>query len=153
MLCTAHRLLDGTPVKQPSKSGKTMVSHFALPDSREGILYKAVHRGHPCTKWVTESSENYKWAYDLFTELCKEYTYRYGKTHKCQQDLLVPLKQLPTNIPQGGLTEMPLAMGSNPECMFEDAVKSYRAFYQTKQARFAMKWTKRKQPEWFHAIV
>jgi len=37
--------------------------------------------------------------------------------------------------------------------MFEDAVKSYRAFYQTKQARFDMKWTKRKQPEWFHAIV
>jgi len=34
-----------------------------------------------------------------------------------------------------------------------DPVKSYRAFYQTKQERFAMKWTKRKVPEWFHAIV
>ena len=26
-------------------------------------------------------------------------------------------------------------------------------FYQTKQDRFKMLWTKRKQPEWFNAIV
>ena len=40
-------------------------------------------------------------------------------------------------------------MGSNPECMFDDPVKSYRAFYQTKQYRFDMKWSKRQVPEWF----
>ena len=45
-------------------------------------------------------------------------------------------------------------MGSNPECvvnglMGTDAVESYRNFYKTKQARFNMVWTKRKQPEWF----
>ena len=50
-----------------------------------------------------------------------------------------------------GMTPFKLAMGSNPECMFEDAVKSYRAFYHTKQAKFNMAWTKRPQPEWFNA--
>ena len=43
------------------------------------------------------------------------------------------------------------SMGSNPECMFEDPVKSYQAFYKTKQERFSMDWTKRPTPEWFTA--
>jgi hypothetical protein len=41
-------------------------------------------------------------------------------------------------------------MKANPECMFpNDPVRSYREFYQTKQARFKMLWTKRDIPEWF----
>ena len=47
----------------------------------------------------------------------------------------------------------PLAMGSNPECMdHDDPIASYRAFYQTKQARFPMIWTKRKTPTWFKSL-
>jgi hypothetical protein len=30
-----------------------------------------------------------------------------------------------------------------------DVVESYRAFYQTKQDRFKMVWSKRPIPEWF----
>jgi len=34
--------------------------------------------------------------------------------------------------------------------MFPDnPVKSYRMFYQTKQSRFKMAWTKRPMPDWF----
>jgi hypothetical protein len=41
-------------------------------------------------------------------------------------------------------------MKANPECMYpNDPVKSYRMFYQTKQERFKMAWTKRDIPEWF----
>jgi hypothetical protein len=41
-------------------------------------------------------------------------------------------------------------MKSNPECMNpNDVVGSYRAFYQTKQERFRMAWTKRPIPDWF----
>ena len=48
------------------------------------------------------------------------------------------------------MTPFKLAMTSNPECMFEDAVKSYRAFYHTKQDRFKMAWEKtRTKPYWF----
>ena len=37
-----------------------------------------------------------------------------------------------------------------PECIVEnDPVQSYRNFYQTKQHRFKMVWTKRDKPEWF----
>ena len=168
MLSTAHRMLDGKPERRPSKSGKTMQQYYKLPDEREHILYKAVHKFHPCTKWTMQSKDNYRWHYRLFEMLCDEYTYRYGKKHKTA-NLLKPLLRLPKNIPDEYISEEahrwsrknldysyprmtipPLAMKSNPECMFpEDPVKSYRKFYKTKEARFKMAWTKRPKPTWF----
>lgn len=151
MLSTAHRMLDGAEERRPSKSGKTNVKYWVLPDRRENVLYKAVHMYHPCTVWTTESIQNYNWHYKHFIALCDEYKYRYGKTHKTDTLLRDVLKVPPMNIPTIQRTPFKLAMGSNPECMFADPVKSYRAFYQTKQDRFVMKWTKRNIPEWFHA--
>ena len=46
MLSTAHRMLDGDQELRPSKSGKRMVKYWVLPDSREEIIYKAVHTCH-----------------------------------------------------------------------------------------------------------
>jgi hypothetical protein len=150
MLSTAHRILDGELGRRRSKSGKTMVRYWEHPSSNwENILYKAVHTGHPCTVWTMESSDNYFWHYNHFVALCDEYTYRYDKLHKSDRELREILSHLPDNIPRGNQTAFKLAMKSNPECMFEDAVKSYRAFYQTKQHRFNMIWTKRSVPEWF----
>ena len=157
MLSTAHRMLDGTMVMQPSKSGKRMVKHYDLylgSDDLEAELlyYKAVHYNHPCTVWTMESDTNYRWHHDHFVALCDEYTYRYGKVHKTDSLLRSPLWAMPRNIPRGQLTPFKLAMKSNPECMFEhNPVKSYRMFYQTKRDRFNMAWTKRDIPEWFNA--
>lgn len=151
MLSTAHRVLDGTVQIAPSKSGKRMVKHYRLFDEPEAdkILYKAVHVTHPCTLWTMESSKNYEWHWMHFDALCDEYTYRYEKTHRTIQLLRSPLWTLPTNIPKGPMTPFRLAMKSNPECMVGDPVESYRLFYQTKQSRFKMAWTKREQPWWF----
>ena len=150
MLSTAHRMLDGALSRGPSKSGKTTSKRWTLPDEREHILYKAVHVGHPCTVWSMQSNNNYTWHWVHFAALCDEYTYRYGKVHSTDTLLREPLKQLPRNIPVGYLTQQPLAMQSNPECMNpNDVVGSYQAFYQTKQDRFKMIWTKRPVPEWF----
>ena len=153
MLSTVHRMIDGVMERRPSKSG-SMLQYYKLDDYREDILYKAVHMNHPCTVWSRENCSNYNWHYKHFIALCDEYTYRYGKVHASETKLAAVLRNAPKKIKHTtGKTPFRLAMGSNPECMFEDAVKSYRAFYQTKQERFAMKWTKRKQPEWFNAIV
>ena len=151
MLSTAHRMLDGAEERRPSNSGKTMSRYWVLPDDREDVLYKAVHMHHPCTVWTMQSNNNYTWHWIHFAALCDEYTYRYGKVHKTDLLLREKLKALPRNIPVGYLTSQPLAMKSNPECMFQnDVVKSYRAFYQTKQHRFKMAWTERSVPEWFN---
>jgi len=151
MLSTAHRILDGSETRMPSKSGKTMSKYWVLPDSeKENLFYKAVHTGHPCTVWTMESVSNYNWHYKHFVALCREYTYRYGKIHKSDKDLLGPLCSPPKNISKGRLTPFKLAMGVAPECMFPDRpVESYQKFYQTKQERFKMIWTKRDIPGWF----
>lgn len=153
MLSTAHRVLDGEEEKRPSTSGKRMSRYWRLADDRENNLYKAVHTKHPCTLWTMESHLNYKWHYKLFEELCKEYTYRYGKIHASENKLLNILKDVPKNIKKSYITDWPLAMGSNPECMnYDDPIGSYQAFYQTKQKRFSMKWTKRETPYWFKKL-
>lgn len=151
MLSTAHRMLDGVPTTGPSISGKRISKKWIHPDpAMEKLLYKAVHIHHPCTVWTMQSNNNYTWHWIHFAALCDEYTYRYGKVHSTDTLLRNVLKQLPRNIPVGYLTNQPLAMKSNPECMFpNDVVRSYRAFYQTKQERFRMAWTNRPIPEWF----
>lgn len=150
MLSTAHRMLDGQIEIRKSKSGKRNVKYWKLNDDRECVVYKAVHTHHPCTVWTMASIENYLWHYKHFVALCEEYTYRYNKVHKSDILLRDILKIPPNNIPKGDLTPHALAMGSNPECIdHSNIVQSYRSFYQTKQNRFAMLWTKRNIPEWF----
>ena len=150
MLSTTHRILDGTVEMQPSKSGKRTVKYWRHPDpTLEQVLYRVAHQSHTCTIWTMQSNNNYNWHYVHFMALCDEYKYRYGKTHLTDTKLREVLRAPPRGIEVGYLTRQPLAMKSNPECMFEDVVKSYRAYYQTKQARFKMVWTKREIPEWF----
>ncbi len=150
MLSTTHRMLDGRLEKRPSKSGKTQSKYWVHPDEQlEKVLYRAVHMHHPCTVWTMQTSENYKWHYDHFVALCDEFKYRYGKIHRTDEVLRDVLSFPPMKLPNGPLTKQPLAMKANPECMLGDVVESYRAFYQTKQARFKMVWTKRDKPDWF----
>jgi hypothetical protein len=100
-----------------------------------------------------ETAENYEWHYQHFVALATEFEYRYEKVHGSFAKLGKILSQLPKNIPTGDQTLWPLAMKSNPECMFpNDPVRSYRAFYQTKQERFKMEWKKRPVPEWFEKL-
>ena len=77
MLSTAHRILDGTETKRPSKSGKTMVKYWTLDNLYEDVMYSVAHRGHPCTVWSMETNANYNWHYEHFVALCDEYKYRY----------------------------------------------------------------------------
>ena len=151
MLSTAHRMLDGVIEKRPSKSGKRMVNYYKHPDADlEARLYNAVHFHHPCTVWTMESSANYRWHFTHFIALCNEYKYRYGKEHMTDNKMRRLLAQYPKNIPNKKQTPFALAMGAAPECVnSNDPVQSYRTFYQTKQDRFKMVWTKREIPEWF----
>lgn len=154
MLSTAHRMLDGELERRPSKSGKTTVKYWKLPDERENTLYKAVHMHHPCTVWTMESATNYEWHYAHFRALSEEFEYRYNKSHSSWLLLKDSLFYPPKNIPLEPLTEFKLAMKDYPECIaLGDPVKAYRAFYQTKQSRFKMTWKKRPVPEWFEYTV
>jgi hypothetical protein len=55
-----------------------------LSNGKIATPYKSTHTAHPVTKWVMASSANWLWTYHHAFSLCKEYTIRYGKVHKCQ---------------------------------------------------------------------
>lgn len=46
--------------------------------------YRKTHHNHPTSKWVRRTRTNYRYTCQIGLALCKEYTKRYGKTHKCQ---------------------------------------------------------------------
>ena len=126
MLSSAHRFLDGTQTIVKSKTGRN-VKKYLLNDERETILYGVSHLNHPCSKWSYETSENYKWHYNLLISMLKEYTYRYGKNHACEK-LLPYLKNLPKNIKIADRT--PFATAMPDECKVPgDSIQSYRNYY------------------------
>ena len=121
LLSTAHRLLDN--------------NHN---------VYKIAHVNHPCTKWVRENKSNYKWLSMMWYFLCKEYTYRYGKTHLTEKKLIKELLSSPKNISDGQLTKP-------PQCMPDDVktnctISAYKNYYKKYKSYFA-KWTNRLIPD------
>jgi hypothetical protein len=158
LLSTAHRVLDGR-----EEEGKKMVAgsfpvrwrkfkQWKLNDERDTILYSATHLNHPSAIWTRQSDSNYRWLHNLLVELCKEYTFRYGRVHKCESSGLVnALKQLPINISQLEFTEPTPAMPEEIK-IINDSVASYRNYYiKSKQhlANWSGKVNSRSIPEWF----
>jgi len=149
MLSTVHRLLDGTPEKRPSKSGKTIQTYYSFGDERDDLYYLAVHKYHPCTTWTMESKGNYDWHYNHFVGMAEEYEYRRGKQHATFVKLGKLLEKAPINIPQAGLTEFAQAMSHYPDCMVKgDAVKAYRNYYHVAKPFATWTW-KRPAPTWW----
>jgi|TARA_R110000868_G_scaffold29576_4_gene110099 hypothetical protein len=107
--------------------------------------YKLSHKNHPCSIWVRESLSNYLYLCDLGLELCKEYTYRYGKRHKSQDVIEWCLTNKP-NISDKEFTEPPKAMPD--EYKVNNVIESYRNYYIGAKKDFA-KWKNRNIPEWF----
>ncbi len=154
MISTAHRMLDGYTVRKPSKSGKRIINYWEHPDPNdEELLYKAVHHNHPSTVWTRESKDSYLWHYELFAELCNEFTKRFKKTHLTESLLFERLKKPPVNIPDIGLTPFRLAMSNLPECITPDPVESYRNYYIAKQSYMPCDWNKgTEMPDWFQKL-
>ena len=121
-------------------------AHHTTDSQYCDIPYKLSHKNHPCSIWVRESLSNYLYLCDLGLELCKEYTYRYGKRHKSQDVIEWCLIHKP-NIHDVDFTSPPLAMGDEFK-IGNDVIESYRNYYIGAKKDFA-KWKNRDVPEWF----
>lgn len=134
--------------------------------------YRPTHKNHPCSIWVRASKNHYDWALNLGLELCKEYTRRYGKTHKCLTHLhrlqamgypeLIqpetyeppPKKRATVNCPDG-CDYFDCAINDKffDDCAVYidgqlDCVETYRNYYRTKE--WAMRWNRQDNPpSWF----
>ena len=148
LLSTAHRVLDGKPVTQLSKTGRKQTLYM-LNNEKDKILYKATHINHPSAIWCRRGALQYRWLHNLLVELCKEYTYRYNKVHKVEREgLLYELQQIPKNIHTDVFWFEPTPAMPDEFKVKGNNLQSYRNYYIHGKAHLA-KWKNRTVPEWF----
>lgn len=153
LLSTTHRVIDGVPVVSKRETTGRKYTSYRLDDHRDGVLYSATHINHPSAIWVRQSLSNYMWLTSLLAELSKEYTYRYGKVHKCERDGLIDIlvNNPPKNIPIVEFTEPTPAMPDEVKIK-NDSIASYRNYYNKNKQHLA-NWSgpinTRSVPDWF----
>lgn len=110
-------------------------------------VYRQTHKNHPASIWTGESIANFNWLIEMSLELCKEYTFRYEKIHKCQS-IIENLSNCSSKlkIPNREMTAFKLCM---PEQYHSnDSVFSYRQYYLNEKRGFAT-WKNREAPYWW----
>jgi len=127
LLCSAHHMTEGNKY---------------VP------CYKLTHKNHPSAIWTRASKANYIWLCELGVELCKEYTYRYGKIHKCQEYIYDLQKNIP-DLPDLEFTQPTQAMPDMYKG--DDSIEAYRTYYffdKTRMLSWKGKIASREEPEW-----
>jgi len=103
LLSTAWRVLEGRPYYGLSKKGRRKMFYYLQPYagiSLDNRLYNATHVNHPCAVWVRENNSNFSWLATHLHCLSNEYSLRYNKVHKCENDGLISffMKYYPPHI-------------------------------------------------------
>jgi hypothetical protein len=155
LLSTAHRVIDGKETIEKSKTGRN-VKRWILESELNNVLYSATHVNHPSAVWCRHSLPNYQWLHALLVELCREYTYRYGKVHKCQEiGLVKALETPPVNIPNKPFTQVTPAMPDY--CKVPgDSLQSYHNYYFNEKQRmwsWKGKINSRPEPKWLTNLI
>lgn len=140
--------VDKHVVKMIVESAQMLCSVHHMINTKD-VPYKLTHKNHPCSKWARKSLSNYRWLCLLAQELCKEYSYRYEKTHKTEQVINWCMCHLP-NIPDIGLT--PFAQAVPEKYKNTCAIAAYRSFY-INEKKHLLKWTRREVPKWITSII
>lgn len=153
LLSTTHRVLDGEMYIGKTVNNRN-IKRWRLLDDREARLMKPTMMNHPSAIWLRQSRENYIWLYNMWCELQKEFTYRYGKIHATAR-LIPDLARVPDKCPVGKFTEPTPAMPD--ECkILGNSLKSYHIYYVTKKEHlwsWSGKINGRKQPEWLSDML
>lgn len=135
--------LDKHVVKMPLETAQilcTVLHEFGIE-----APYRKTHAKHPCTLWAKQSEQNFDWLVQLGIELCNEYTYRYGKVHKCFD----VIKHCQLNKPRLPNIKTDYALAMPDEYKTNDVVTSYRNYYQYGKTNL-LKYTRRKCPIWLN---
>ena len=135
--------VDKHVVKQILESAQLLCSVYHM----NGIEapYKLSHKNHPCSIWVRTSKQNFQWLLGLAYGLSREYTSRYGKTHK-SLDVIRWCEDNKNRLefPMNVLTPFVLAMPD--EYKVEDPIQSYRNYYKFGKSHLHQ-W-KQNKPDW-----
>ena len=117
-----------------------------------GLIYRKTHTNHPVAVWTREHVNNYKMVSQLAIELCREYTFRYEKTHKTEEKIVFLMNNIPDLLDDDNDLVEPWNTTPPKQCFpehlkHEDPIRGYRNYYnECKHHLFA--WKKRKVPSW-----
>jgi len=150
LMSTAHRVLDGEMYVDRTANGRRIKRWRLSNTEDEKLIYKASHINHPSGIWTRTSKENYKWLFELWCQLCLEYTHRYRKRHLTDEKLFHILAKFPKNLPDGPLTKMAQAMPDDVKT--EDSIVAYQDYYK-KYKRQIARWTDRPIPEFMQCTA
>ena len=156
LLSTAHRVLDGEMYLGKTTNNRN-IKRWRLPDEREERLMTPTMMNHTSAIWVRQRKANYTWLYNMWCELLKEFTYRYGKVHATAR-LIPDLARVPDNCPIGPFTGPTPAMPD--DCKVPgNSLQSYHNYYRMNKSHlwsWKGKINKREVPvfmkEWFRKM-
>ena len=166
---SARQMLDKHVVKMPTESCQmlhtnTLYFLFVAAHNREptlkelknfhkkshfSYLMKPAMLNHPSTIWARKTKANYMWLYNHAVELCKEYTFRYGKEHGSEKRILdsftfdVNDELTPVDIAMADIYRLP-----KEKHTWDFVIKSYRHYYLEGKWRFAY-WRNNRRPKWY----
>lgn len=135
--------VDKHVVKMAVETTQILCSTYYCSNQSFLSPYKATHLNHPSCIWARYSLTNWLWLRDLGLSLCSEYTYRYGKIHKCEgiiNSLVIP------NIYDVGFSSPPCVMDEE-YIISIDSVTNYRNYYRLGKQSI-LTWRKREPPYW-----
>lgn len=149
----AARNLDNKRVVKMILETTQLLSSAVILNGGNEAPYKLTHKNHPCTKWTANNQSNFKWLIEHGISLCKEYTLRYNKIHKCNVIILEMTNYL-KYLPEGNLTPFPNCTTNKEHNIsyqhVENTVDAYRFYLNArwKNDKLTPKWTNNTKPEW-----
>lgn len=135
---------DKHVVKMIVESAQLLSTALREHGIKDETLYKSTHKNHPSAVWARKSKEHYVFLFELFKELCFEYTNRYNKIHASER-LMFQLESGAALIPSNGWVDPPQCMPD--ECKRDDVVEAYRQYYKEHKRSFAT-W-RTIEPDWW----
>jgi hypothetical protein len=134
-------------VKMATEGNQLLSSAHWMTGSK--APYKLTHKNHPSSIWTRSCLENYLWLCNLTLELCKEYTFRYGKIHAGEAIANWHKTNLP-ELPKTDWFPPTPAMDDSDKIKINGSINSllsYRNYYKIKKVHLH-DWKNRNKPEW-----
>jgi hypothetical protein len=138
---------DRRLIKMVLETAQMLSTNINLAGLRQGP-YKTTHKNHPSTIWGRQSHKNYLWLCAHFSALCREYTNRFSKEHKCEQYLDYFYDcSTDTAYPEEKLTTFPNCTTFKD---IKETTRAYRLYLNEKwkNDKRPPKWTNSKPPVW-----
>lgn len=121
------------------------LAHIETGNTSAHLWNATTHRNNHVSKWVRETTANYRWTALHGLALCDEYTKRYHKVHQ-SLGLMAWCANNTPNILVGGMT--PFRQAVPEDCYRVCPVEAYHDYYVRYKNRFA-KWRKGNVPCWY----